>query len=60
MNIKWDWTISAGNILTAVLLFIGFYAAHQQNIKKLQDLVTKVDMMFDWFKDNVIGRRGQR
>jgi len=51
---KWDWTINAGNVLTAIGLLIGFIVAHQQNIKKIQEISTRVDIMFRWFQSRVI------
>lgn len=53
---KFDWTLSMGNLLTAGALFIGFFIAHQQNIKKLQDIETKVTMMYEWFQRKIIHR----
>jgi len=54
--VKFDWTFSIGNIVTAAGLLIGFIIAHQQNIKKLQDIETKVGLMYDWFRHRVMNR----
>ena len=54
---KFDFTINIGEILTAGGLLIGFFVAHTQNIQKLQDIKTKMDLMYEWFQKTVILRR---
>lgn len=54
---KWDWTINAGNVITAIGLLVGFIAAHQQNIKKIEKIEARVEIMFMWFTKNVFGPR---
>lgn len=49
-----DWNISVGNILTALGLLIGFYIAHVQNVRKLQDIDTKVKLIYDWFRHRIM------
>lgn len=49
-----EWTVNIGNLLTAAGLFIGFYAAHVQNIKRLASIEEKVDLMFRWFTRRII------
>lgn len=51
-----DWTISIGNLLTAAALFLGFVAAHFQNIRRLDSIESRVKMMYDWFQRKVIYR----
>jgi len=53
-----DTNISVGNILTALVLFAGFWHAHSQNIKRLERIEAKVDLMFHWFERTII-RRGE-
>jgi hypothetical protein len=57
---KFDWTINMGEVLTAAALFLGFVTAHQQNIRKLQDIETRLGLVFQWFQNNVVNakRRG--
>lgn len=57
------WTVDAGNILTALALLISFWAAHMSNAKRqqanvsdFQDVKTKVNMIYEWFCNNVVGR----
>jgi len=51
-----DWTISVGNILTAGILLLGFITAHIQNVRKLQEIESRLGMIYEWFKHNVLGR----
>ncbi len=56
---KFDWSINMGNILTAAILLVGFITAHMQNVRKLQDIETKVGIMFRWFNRRIIGSNGE-
>ncbi len=51
---KFDLTINLGNIITAVGLLAGFFVAHIQNVRKLQDIDTKLGMVYEWFRTKVI------
>lgn len=53
---KFEWTINIGNLMTGLLLLVGFIAAHIQNIRKMQDIETKVALIYSWFKKRVIER----
>jgi hypothetical protein len=55
--VKFDFTINVSEILTAVVLLVGFFVAHTQNIEKLQDIKTKVDLMFKWFHSAIVMRK---
>ena len=52
-----DMTVNLGNILTAVGLVVAFAVAHVQNVRKLQDIDTKLQMIFEWWK-TVAWKRG--
>lgn len=54
MNFVWE--VNIGNVLTAVLLLIGFYAAHRQNIERIQSIETKVEMIYHWFLTKVVNK----
>lgn len=54
-----DWTISVGNIITAAALFLGFYHAHSQNIRRLTGIETRLNMLYKWFENRVINRGTQ-
>jgi hypothetical protein len=53
MDIKWDISVSTLVSVGSILLVV--WKIHSTNIKKIQDIETKLDMMFDWFKDAIIG-----
>lgn len=68
---KFDWDISVGNVLTGVVLFVGFYRAHllerkdrerqhQQNIDTMKEIEMKMDIMYSWFERHVIGNGGKQ
>lgn len=49
-----DWNVNVGNVLTATVMLGGFIAAHIQNIKNIQEIKTKVSLMYKWFERRVI------
>lgn len=51
-----DWNINVGNVLSALLLIGGFIAAHIQNVRNIQEIKTKVSLMYGWFERRVIDR----
>ena len=54
---SFDWSINIGNVLTVISLLVVFMAAHSKNVKRLQDMETKLDLIFQWFRKNVINRQ---
>lgn len=55
-----------GNILTLGVLLIAFWGAHVSNVKRLKtnaseltEMKVKLDMIFLWFQNNVVGK-GER
>lgn len=52
-----DWTVNAGNIMTALLLLIGFVAAHKESVKRLTAIEERVNLMYEWFRSHVINGR---
>lgn len=56
---KIDWSINVGEMIAAVVLLVGFVTAHTQNVRKLQDIETRLDLIYDWFTHNIING-GQR
>lgn len=51
-----EWSISIGNILTAVGLAITLYTIHAQAIRRLDKIETQLEMMYEWFTRKVINR----
>ena len=49
-----DWSISVGNLIAALGLLIGFFVAHTQNIRELQEIKTKLDIMYQWFQNRIM------
>jgi hypothetical protein len=52
-----NWTVDIGNVLTAVGLLVAFYIAHIQNIRRLEQIETKLSMMYSWFVRRVVNGR---
>ena len=57
------WDVNIGNVVGTVALLVSFWAAHHANVKRiqmetatLQDPKTKMDLIYRWFSNNVIGR----
>lgn len=60
-----DGSISLGSILTAGGLALSLWIAHRSNTqrieetnRRMQDIETKVTIMFRWFQNNVINGHG--
>ena len=51
-----DWTVSVSNILTMGVMFAGFVAAHFQNIRRIDRIEHKLDMIFKWWTHAVIDK----
>jgi hypothetical protein len=58
--LKFDWTINLGEMIAAFVLLFGFFSAHMQNIRELQEIKTKLAVMFVWFEENVMRKNGRR
>ena len=54
---NFDFTINVGNVIAGVVLIVSFVVAHTQNVKRLQDIETKVGMIYTWFFNTVITRK---
>lgn len=53
---KLDWTINISELIAATVLAIGIVSAHTANVRKLQAIETKLDMVYTWFTSHVINR----
>lgn len=56
------WEVNLGNILTAFVLLLSFWAAHVSNVRRVrqsasefQDMKTKLNLIYMWFTNNVVG-----
>jgi len=54
---RFDWTINVGELIAATVFFGGLVVAHIQNVRRLQDIATKVEMIYDWFQATIVNRR---
>ena len=59
------WSVNLGNIATAIIMLISFWLAHVSNAKRIsrdaeewQEVKTKVNLIYDWFKKYVVGLNG--
>ena len=57
------WEVNFGNVLTVFLLLLSFWGAHISNVRRvqsnaaeLQELKTKLELIYQWFCNNVVGR----
>lgn len=48
MNFHWDVTL--GNVLSFAGMVVAFFVAHSRGVKRLAEMETKVDLMFQWWK----------
>ena len=51
-----DFTINIGNVVSVATLVVTFYVSHVRAIRHLENLDTKVNLVFDWFQKNVINK----
>ena len=59
------WQFNLGHLITIVALLVSFWSAHRSNLKRIeqdasdrQDIKTKLDLIFCWIQENIIGRKG--
>ena len=57
------WYYNIGNLVTLISILIAIAAFHFANVKRIetaarewQEIRTKMDLMFEWFKSNIITR----
>jgi len=51
---QFDWTINVGTLIAAGGLLVVFIGAHVQNRTSIQEIQTKVDLLYKWFERRVI------
>lgn len=54
-----DWSISLGTIVNIIAFLVTLIALHHANIKRLAELETKVDAMWEWFARKLEGINGR-
>jgi hypothetical protein len=54
-----DWTFSIGNLLTVGAMLLAFIGAHIQNIRRMDRIEQKLNLMFGWWKRTVIEKQGR-
>jgi len=52
-----EWKLNMGDVIIAAGVLGTFVVAHSANIKRLQDIETKLELLYDWFTDKVIRGR---
>ena len=57
------WDVNFGNMLTMFVLLLAFWGAHIGNVRRIkasaaeiQEIKTKLDLIYMWFCNNVVGR----
>jgi len=58
--VTFNWDITAGNVLTVIGIIVSFFVAHTQNVRRLERIETKLQLVYDWFKDHVINGKRER
>lgn len=48
------WNFNLGNVVSIFAVLIPLAIMHKTNVKTMQDMQTKVDLMYKWFERNVI------
>jgi hypothetical protein len=54
ITMKLDWTINMGELIAAFVLAASFFTAHTNSIRKLQEMKTKLDMIYSWFERQIV------
>jgi len=52
-----DGTIHLGDVLTLIGIGVTLIALHSKNTRRFTSIETKVDMLFDWFRESVVKRK---
>lgn len=60
------WKLDLGNVLTIGILVVALVTLHVQNVARIeastrlmQDLKTKMDLIYGWFQAHVVGGGGK-
>ena len=51
-----DFTINVTNVVALLVFIAGLITAHTQNIRRLQNIETRLDLMYQWFQKHVINK----
>lgn len=51
-----DLTVNVGNLIAAGTLMCGFIAAHLQNLRRLDKIEARLDIVFRWWQNNIANR----
>ena len=54
---QFEWKINLGDVVAVVGVLITVFTMHSQNIKRITELETKIEMMFDWFRNRVMNQQ---
>ncbi len=51
----WDGTINVGDALAAAVLLTGLITAHRQNLRRLESIESRLNLMYRWWERHIIG-----
>jgi hypothetical protein len=54
--VKFSWEINVGTIIAIITFLVTLYSFHISNVRRTERIETKVNMIYEWFQNNVIGR----
>lgn len=54
---RFEWTINIGSVAEVLTIVVALYAMHMQNVRRLEKIEERLNIMFRWFEANVLGRK---
>jgi hypothetical protein len=52
--VHFTWDINIGHVIELCSLVMLIVGMHMKNIKDMQDIKTKINLMFKWFENHII------
>lgn len=53
---QFEWKINLGDVVAVLGVLVTVFTMHTQNIKRITELETKIEMMFRWFQRRIIDK----
>jgi hypothetical protein len=51
------WELNVGHLITIAIFLLGVGGSYVKLTRELQEMKTKLDLLFDWFQDNIINAK---
>jgi hypothetical protein len=55
-KLKFNWDVNVGTIIAIITFLVSLYTFHISNVRRYERIETKLNILFEWFQNNVVGR----